>query len=290
MFIRYIIIFFSLFSTKSFVLSKEYCNFAMWIERTCKPFDKGKLTTLPHFNICQQNLFNVSIMLKYKDLPKVNSERWLLLDDFEGEVWKDVVGYEGLYQVSNYGRLKSLTRRCRIPSNKFISVPCERILVSDIINGYCKIHICKNGKAHKTSIHRIEMLAFTPNPNNKPCVDHIDGNRGNNCLYNLRWSTVKENMNNVVTTSKISKNRTGRPMPQETKNKIARTNTGKTMGSKNGKSKPVIQLSLNGDIIKVWTCAREAERTKGFDRSCISKCCLNKAKQYKGYMWRFLET
>ena len=60
--------------------------------------------------------------------------------------------------------------------------------------------------------------------------------------------------------------------------------------SKNGKSKPVIQLSLNGDIIKVWTCAREAERTKGFDRSCISKCCLNKAKQYKGYMWRFLET
>ena len=290
MFVRYIIIFFALFSTKSFVLSKEYCNFAMWIERTCKPFDKGKLTTLPHFNICQQNLFNVSIMLKYKDLPQVNSERWLLLDDFEGEVWKDVVGYEGLYQVSNYGRLKSLTRRCRIPSNKFISVPCERILVSDIINGYCKIHICKNGKAHKTSIHRLEMLAFVPNVDNKPCIDHIDGNRENNCLYNLRWCTVKENMNNVVTTKKISLNRKGKTMAQKTKNKIARTNIGKTMGSENGKSKPVVQLNQKGEIVRVWACAREAERIEGFDRGCISKCCLNKMKHHRGYKWRFLET
>lgn len=259
----------TLFSIISFVNARNYTNFVSWIERSCKPFDTGTLTALPHFNICQHNFLYVSNMIKFEKLPQVNSERWLSLCDFEGEIWKDVVGYEGLYQVSNYGRLKSLTKRCRIPNNTYISVPCERILVFDIINGYCKITLCKNGKTQKTSVHRIESLAFTPNPENKPCIDHIDGNRMNNCLYNLRWCTVKENMNNDITIQRISKSK---------------------MGVMNPFSKRVVQYNLDGSIVKVWDSIRIAEKEGGFDSSAISKCCKGKYKNHKGFLWKYCET
>jgi hypothetical protein len=208
-------------------------------------------------------------MLKYEDLPEVNSERWLSLEDLEGEIWKDVVGYEGLYRVSNYGRLKSLSKRCRIPSKKLISIPYERILLLRITNGYCKAMICKEGTLFRTNVHRLEAIAFIPNIENKPCIDHIDGNRKNNCLYNLRWCTVKENMNNEITVRRISEGK---------------------KGVLNPKSKKVVQLEMDGSFVKVWDSIREAERVCGFDSSSISACCLGKYKFHRGYLWKYAES
>jgi hypothetical protein len=264
----YIIILLALFSINIFAKQNNYTIFAEWIGGLSTPTDKGKLTALPLFTFCQRNVLNVSNMLKHEELPEVNSKRWLSLEDFEGEIWKDVVGYEGLYQVSNYGRLKSLTRRCRLPNKKPISVPYERILVTSITNGYCKKMICKDGKMFNTNIHRLEALAFIPNPENKPCIDHIDGNRKNNCLYNLRWCTVKENMNNKITVQRISEGKLGSLHPQ---------------------SKRVAQLDMNGNVVKIWGSIREAEREGGFHGSSISACCLGKEKSHYGYMWKHLD-
>lgn len=257
----------ALFSRNIFATQNYYTIFATWIGGLSTPTDKDKLTVFPHFSFCQRNVFNVSNMLKYEELPEVNSERWLSLEDFEGEIWKDVVGYEGLYKVSNYGRLKSFSKRSRLPNKKLVSVPCERILLLKDTNGYCKITICKEGKMLHTNVHRLEALAFIPNPENKPCIDHIDGNRKNNCLCNLRWCTVKENMNNPITVQRISEGKVGALHP---------------------KSKKVMQIDMNGNVVKIWGSIRDAEREGGFRSSSISECCNGKEKSHYGYIWRHL--
>lgn len=98
------------------------------------------------------------------------------------EKWKDIKGYESLYQISNYGRVKNkLTKRILRPS---ISV-----------SKHLSVILCKNGKTKNFSVHRLVAKAFIPNPENKPCIDHIDGIGLNNFVENLRWCTHKENNN-----------------------------------------------------------------------------------------------
>ena len=105
------------------------------------------------------------------------------------EIWKDITGYEGLYQISNLGRLKSLKRKC----NKRL---CKEIIKKpSLANGYQRIALCKNGQINYYSIHRLVATAFIPNPKKLPCVNHKDTNRANNRVDNLEWCTYKENNN-----------------------------------------------------------------------------------------------
>lgn len=110
------------------------------------------------------------------------------------EVWKDIKAYEGLYQVSNLGRVRCLKGK----SERILKQRKDR-------NGYIKIHLSKHGKRKYTTLHRLIAQAFIPNPENKPQVNHIDGTKHNNCLDNLEWVTQKENMqhaeiNNLIPT------------------------------------------------------------------------------------------
>lgn len=97
------------------------------------------------------------------------------------EIWKDIEGYEGLYQVSNMGNIKSLrtNKNCYLSNSKIY----KRVLLS------------KNGKAKGYSVHRLVAQAFIPNPNNYPCVNHLDYNGSNNKASNLEWCTYAENNN-----------------------------------------------------------------------------------------------
>lgn len=99
----------------------------------------------------------------------------------EKEIWKDIAGYEGLYQVSNFGRIKSLRSKIILASLSSKS-------------GYCYVGLAKNGMNKQKSVHRLVALAFIPNSENKPEVNHIDGNKHNNTVKNLEWVTKSENM------------------------------------------------------------------------------------------------
>ena len=128
------------------------------------------------------------------DLIKIkpNSERWLSLEDLPNERWKDIKDFEGLYQISNYGRVKSMERYRKLYS--------KSIYVPEIIrkNGYDKdgyqiIPLNKNSKKYMKKIHRLVAEAFIPNPENKPCIDHINCCVDDNRVVNLRWVTIVEN-------------------------------------------------------------------------------------------------
>lgn len=105
------------------------------------------------------------------------------------EVWKDILGYEGLYQISNLGRVKSLPRKNnkRIINKEIIKV------FTKLPNGYLKAGLSKNGKTKYYFVHRLVAEVFIPNLENKPCVNHKDCNKKNNCVNNLEWVTHKEN-------------------------------------------------------------------------------------------------
>lgn len=116
------------------------------------------------------------------------------------EIWKDILNYEGLYQVSNYGNIKSLNRINR--NGKTVH---EKILSqAKGTSGYLQVNLSKDNEAKIFQVHRLVAVAFIDNPDNKPQVDHIDNNKHNNHVENLRWVTGKENMGNVITKITLS--------------------------------------------------------------------------------------
>lgn len=177
----------------------------------------------------------------------------------EKEFWRDVVGYEGLYQVSNWGRVKSLN---------YNHTGKEKILKLGKNNfGYLRVSLCKNGKEKNHKVHRLVAEAWLPNPDNLPCVNHKDEDKANNRVENLEWCDRAYNCNYGSRGERISK---------------ALTN-GK-------KSKPVVGISPNtGEVIVDFPSTNEAGRN-GFSQSAISRCCRNKGyKTHHGLIWCFKE-
>lgn len=171
------------------------------------------------------------------------------------EIWKDIKDYEGLYQVSNLGRVKSLGNRSNHKK--------EKILASHIRNQYYGVTLYKDSHYKNYTIHRLVAEAFIPNPENKPEVNHIDENKLNNRVNNLEWVTKKENINyGVGAYTRNSKNR----------------NRGLSM------SKPV-QCIETGVI---YPSIIEASRQTGINDSDISRACRGKRKVIGGYHWRYI--
>lgn len=112
------------------------------------------------------------------------------IKDLPNEIWKDIPNYEGIYQISNKGRVKSLTRTIGT---------CKRrdkiIIPKDNGTGYYKVNLYKNGKHKNHYIHKLVASVFISNENNKPCINHKDYNRKNNNVENLEWVSYKENNN-----------------------------------------------------------------------------------------------
>ena len=165
------------------------------------------------------------------------------------EEWKDIAGYEGKYQVSNWGRIKSLNYK---RSGK------ERILkLYNDKYGYKVINLHKNGKPKLYKIHRLVAITFIPNPNNYPVVNHKDENKANNYVDNLEWCTQKYNINYGTAQERISKSLKG-----------------KRTGSENPTARK-IKCITTGEIFE---CILDAERKYNIEHSSIIKCCRGKQK------------
>jgi len=118
------------------------------------------------------------------------------------EIWKDIVGYEGLYQVSSLGRVKSLLKsvryeHCKTKEEHF-KINKEIIKKPSTCKGYTSISLSKDNKTSTKRMCRLVAIAFIPNPENKPQVNHIDGNKENDNVENLEWNTCGENVNHAI--------------------------------------------------------------------------------------------
>lgn len=126
------------------------------------------------------------------------------------EEWRDVKGFEGLYQVSNLGRVKGLKSGVILSTKRKDG------------NGYPQSSLWKDGKATPIDNHILVARAFLQNPDNKPCIDHINGNKEDNRVENLRFVTYKENMANPVTYEKVKGANTGRKHTKEWKESMSK--------------------------------------------------------------------
>ena len=163
------------------------------------------------------------------------------------EYWKPVVGYEGLYEVSNWGRVKSI---------KFGK---ERILkLHKDTSGYLCVTLCKNNNQCQFKVHRLVAEVFIDNPNNYKEVNHKDENKTNNVVTNLEWCDRKYNVNYGTRTERVAEK----------------------------KSKSVLQYDLEGNFIKEWKSTRECDRN-GFNQGAVAACCRGELKTYKGFLWEY---
>lgn len=174
--------------------------------------------------------------------------------------WRQVPGYEGLYEVSSDGRVRSVehvTNGVRKPSKEL----AVKVYKS---HRYARVRLYKNMKSRDWMVHRLVAMAFVPNPDNKPQVNHIDGNKLNNKADNLEWCTQAENNRHAIDT--------GLQNP---------------LVMLNGTKKKVLQISINdGKTVKEWDSLSDAARGLGLQVSNISHCCKGRIKSTGGYKWR----
>ena len=170
------------------------------------------------------------------------------------EIWKDYKNYEGLYQVSNLGRMRSLDRWVN-SKNGSMQFRKGRILkLGNNKQGYLSVNLCKNNKIKTYLVHRIIAEVFLPNPDNLPQVNHKDEDKTNNSVDNLEWCTQSYNINYGTRTEKCSKK--------------------------------VYQYTIDNILIKKWNSIAECERN-GFKHSLIIYCCQGKRKTHKGFKWSY---
>lgn len=167
------------------------------------------------------------------------------------EIWKPIEGFDN-YMVSNCGNVLN-TRK-----NTFLTPYKEK-------NGYLRVNLSKNGKCKKFLVHRLVAEAFIPNTDNKPFIDHINTDRTDNRVNNLRWVTQKENQNNNLTKEKLS---------TATKNE------------RNPSAKSVLQFSLDGKFINKYDFIKQSGIYKP---THISSCCRGKRKTAYGYIWKYYD-
>ena len=175
--------------------------------------------------------------------------------EFMNEIWKDISGYEGLYQVSNLGRVKSLGNK----SNHREPI----ILKQALVLGYKCVRLTKDGVYKMYKVHRLVANAFILNKGNKNQVNHIDGNKRNNCFYNLEWVTSSENLKHAF--------KIGLKKPK--------------INYENNRSISVKMIDKNtNQIIMIFGSLREAERQVGVSHSNIMNS-IKRNGTAGGYKW-----
>ena len=181
------------------------------------------------------------------------------------EIWKDVENYEGFYQVSNLGRVRSLERDVYC-QNGIVHHLKEKVLVQNLDKqGYAYVSLCLNGKMKTIKTHRLVALAFIPNPENKPQVNHKDEVKTNNVVDNLEWCSAQENVNYGTGIARAVQNRKSQKL------------------GNHPNAKPVFCVELN----KKFDCAKRVEEELGIWGTSIGKACRGERNTAGGFHWKF---
>lgn len=172
----------------------------------------------------------------------------------EREIWKDVEGFEGLYQVSNMGRVRSLDR---------VDLRGRRLKGKVLVDrhnsrGYHMIALCRDGDVEYKSIHRLVAKAFLDNPDNLPEVNHKDENKANNAVSNLEWCTSRYNVMYGTRNERISK----------------------------ANKRPIYMVSGSGHRY-FFESVKKAAKLLGLNRDCVSKCLHGKQEQHHGFTFEW---
>lgn len=215
------------------------------------------------------------------------------------EIWKDIEGYEGLYQVSNLGKVKSLNY------NK--TAKSELLKLRKNTNGYTRVVLYKNRKAKDYQVHRLVAEAFIPNPNNYPIINHKDENKTNNRVDNLEWCTYLYNNTYGTTIERAVEKRKGYKHSKEAREKISKANKGrkftieqkqKMSKSKKGNKNPMYGMTGNKNPMygkvneknprarrvicittgQIFNTAKEAGIEMKTQSAHITSCCKGKRK------------
>lgn len=176
------------------------------------------------------------------------------------EVWKDISGYEGYYQISNLGKIRSLDRYANVCGGGKRLVKGRNLKPAKCTNGYYEIHLHCKGERKVLLLHRAVAETFLDNPMNYPEVNHKDEDPANNRADNLEWCTSKYNANYGTRNERMMIGR---------------------------ETKPVIQYNKNGIFVKRWDCMMDACREYNADISSMIRVCKGKQKTCKGYIWKY---
>ena len=179
------------------------------------------------------------------------------MEVYMNEIWKPIVGWEGLYEVSNLGNVRSLDRYVFKGDFKLF---CKGKLLKPTFHksNYMLVTLRNSGFQKASKVHQLVMEAFNPNLTGKVLeINHIDGNTQNNKLCNLEWVTHKENLQHA------------------SKHHLLST------------YKPINQYDLNGNFIKRWDSMNEARDFYGFGINSLRNACKRKSGIHKGYIWRY---
>lgn len=193
----------------------------------------------------------------------------ILSEVYEGELiieeWRPLNGHDGRYEISSFGRIKGYGRQNKKDRIRVLKQNLKK-------NGYLYIEIHKNLIQSTKRVHRLVLLTFMENPENKPYVNHKDSCRSNNRLKNLEWSTAKENSEHAKKKGRL---------------KGSRSMLGK-IGKLNIKSKKVGQYDMSNRLIKVFYGTLEAGRETKIQPVNIGKVCRNERITAGGYKWKYI--
>lgn len=199
----------------------------------------------------------------------ITNEEFIKSISEENEQWKDIEGFEGYYQISNFGKVVALGRYVNHSTKgfkRYISPKIKSQKVRD--NGYLEVSLHLEGKSTSCLVHRLVAKAFIENPHNLPFVDHFDRVRSNNHYSNLSWCNQSGNMANPNTRKHLSEVNTGRRYPTVWK--------------------AVVQLDkFSNKMIKKYDCIADTSKD-GFRPCLVSQCCSGIHKYHAKYRWMYL--
>lgn len=197
------------------------------------------------------------------------------------EIWKQIKGYEELYEVSNLGNVRSKDKtiiqdaKNNSKSTHLYKGKTLKPMLQN--NGYYTVTLCYNQKYKIVGVHRLVAQAFIPNPDNKPQVNHIDGNKMNNCVDNLEYCTAKENMQHAFKNNLINLN-------TEKRKEAVKLAISKAIKSN---CKKVVRINTNTNERKIYKKIDTAFRENKMSPNTLRKCLQKEIKEYKGYRWEY---